>query len=489
MKPDGRSVLYQVLSNGQQVELLSDGQGARQYHELRQELNLGQKGAFLIQALLAEEKKIGLLILARGPSPTSWSEEEKALAKALGALLGRALSNAQRYQLALAGQAPDFDRELGQLKVDLEHVARQRDEALGRVDQLSDLVTQLGDQLSFARERLEVGDRKLRETTQALALAIQRQKKAHQLEEELAGLREALSEAELALAYAAAGEAGLSTEWVMRTVTHYSGELEEAQAQISALEDRLKQPDGQELLEQAASIMGRLRTPLTALGGYTDLMLDRATGELSAQQESLLRRMRVNVDNMSMTVDTLSVTSRSARPAQDSDGLINVHEALEEAIYVVSPELQSKKLRVDVYVEESLPSLEDPANSLSELLVKVLSAACLVSTTEGRLYISAREIRREAKGAPEQAGFLRVSVGDDGGAHSHALFAGTIVDQGPLSGGRPSSGDADLAQLLDAAYLMASSHGGRCWLDLAHPKGSTLILLLPLPAVATDKSG
>lgn len=488
MKPDERSVLFQVLRDGQAVELLSDGHGARQYHELQQELKLDQKGALLIQPLFAEDRKIGLLILARGPSLLLWSENEKNLVRTLGVLVGDALHNAQRHQLALAGQAPDFERQIGSPGNDLDRIARQRDQALRQVDQLNEEVAQLSDQLSIAQERLGVDDCKLRETTQALALAVQRQKKAHQLEEELAGLREALSEAELALANAAAGEAGLSTEWVMRTVTRYSGELEEAQAQINALEERLKKPDGQELLQRANFITGRLRTPLTALGGYTDLMLDRATGELTAQQESLLRRMRVNVDDMATIVDSLSNTSRSTVPEQSRDALISVQEALEEALYAVSRELQSKKLRVDVYIEDGLPSLEDSANSLNELLAKLLGAVCLASDPDGRLYISAKRLYGENQGASDPIRFLKVSISDDGGARSHGLYARTIFEPGSSTGDRSPAHIEELARLLDTASLMASSRGGRSWLDLSHPKGSKVILLLPFPAMVPDAS-
>ncbi len=491
MRRDDQATFSRIMSDRKQVELLSDGPGARQYHELQQDLKLNQQGALLIQPLVADESEIGLLILASGPSTVVWSNDDKVIAGALGSFLSDALNNARRYQLALAGQAPDFDRELAKVRAELDQVACQRDEALSQVNQLHEQVTQLGDQLTIARERLNADERKLRETTQALALAAQRQRKVGQLETELAGLREALSEAELALAYAAAGEAGLSTEWVMRTVTRYSGELEEAQAQISALEERLRQPDGQKLLERAAAITGQLRTPLTALGGYTDLMLERATGELSPQQESILQRMRINVDNMATTVDSLSATARSAPSSQPGEALINIHEALEEAIYAVSPQLQAKKLRIDVYVEDHLPSLEDPTNSVNELLVKLLSAASLVALPDGRLQVSARQLRYTGRngGDGDLAGFLRISISDDGGAQSHAIYGRTIVEQRPPAGDSSSDKLPELVQYLNSASLLAASRGGRNWLDLAHPRGSTLTLLLPLPAAAPNSSG
>jgi signal transduction histidine kinase len=476
LERDDWPVLAQALRDRQQVELASDGPGARQFHEFCQELDIDDTGAFLIEPLVVDSIEIGHLLIAGSSARAAWSEDERVLSAALGPFLAHSLYNVQRYQLAQEGLAPDFEREKAILVADLNQVKKERDQAL-------DQATSTGDQLALTRERLDVEHRRLRETTQALALAAQRQVAVNRLETEVDSLREALSEAELALAYAAASEAGLSTDWVMRTVTRYSGELEEAQAHISDLEERLQLPNGQALLEEAARITGQLRTPLTALGGYTDLLLDIGTGEISSQQESLLRRMRFNVDAMTTTVDSLASSPSLRWRVQTGESPVGIQEALEDAVHAASADLQTKKLRVEMSIADDLPPLWGPADQVMELLANALAAACLVSARNGRVFISASRIAAANMAAKTSMpySYLRISFSDNAADRSHALYAKAIKEQSPSTSARSNTDVDELGTILSTTSEMAALWGGRSWLDVSPRRGSILYLLLPIP--------
>lgn len=468
--------LRMVLEEERQVDLTPDAPGARQLRALQEEFQIGREAAVLIQPLMSDERQIGLLLLASRDNRSTWSEDQKTLVESLGRFLAQALDNAQRYQLALSGHARDFEHERATLRSELEETVREREAALDRA-------ALLDDQLAVARERHDANQRKLRQTSQAVALAVQRQSRIQQLEKELAGLREALSEAELALAYAAAGDAGLSTEWVMRTVTRYSGELEEAQAHIGNLEERLNQPDELELVREAVDISGHLRSPLTALSGYTDMLLEKTIGEVSPQQESLLRRIKESVDSMTETIDALSAVTLVGKNGQGSDRQVDVHEAIEDAAHAVSHELQAKRLRVNIYIEDDLPALTDLDDAFQTLLVELLTIACQVSMTGGRLRVRVKCIPcdRDMDLALEFSTILHVSISDDAGKHSHDLYAKTLVSQGEVT-----AVPVDMADILHSAMRRANAHGGRCWIDVASEDGSTLSLLWPLPAASSE---
>jgi GAF domain-containing protein len=474
--------LASALHNKVRVELVSDGTGARRLHDLNRELEMGAPEALLIEPLILESTEVGLLLVAGVTSSASWSEEEKALTEALASFLAQSLYNARRYQSALSGQAIDFERENSSVQSELHRVMQQRDQALAQSNELNN-------QLSDARERLDGDHRKLRETTQALAMAVERQTRVRFLESEVESLREALSEAELALAYAAAGEVGLSTEWVMRTVTRYSGELEEAQARIMALEEQQLTSDGPEMLEQAARLTGQLRTPLTALGGYTDLLLEQETGKISSQQESLLVRMRVNVDNMIRTVEELSTAARMARYDQVGDFQLEVQEAIEEAILAVSPKLQANGLKVQIAEVAGLPALQGPSDRIQELFAEALNAACLVSNTGGILGVSVQRIpsiSTSPSGEPQRE-YVRVSVSDNSHDRSHHYYAAVVSAK--RSEHEPAE-IHDLATVLDKVSQLVTSLGGRSWVDLSAETGGVLFLLLPLTShgSATDET-
>ena len=112
------------------------------------------------------------------------------------------------------------------------------------------------------------------------------------LEKELLSLRQALAEAEEAMALAAAGSSNLSTEWVARTVTRYSGELEQAQSRIEALESTLRQKADEPDNDLLIGLIQELRTPMTSIAGYTDLLLSETMGILGGSQRDFLQRVR-----------------------------------------------------------------------------------------------------------------------------------------------------------------------------------------------------
>jgi signal transduction histidine kinase len=66
----------------------------------------------------------------------------------------------------------------------------------------------------------------------------------------------------------------------MLAITRYSGEIEEAQARIQLLESKLTQQEDSETRSLIVSLAQELRTPLTSLAGYTDLLLNESMGIL-----------------------------------------------------------------------------------------------------------------------------------------------------------------------------------------------------------------
>lgn len=465
-----------ALAQRQQVELLPDGPGARQLHELARELNVDGFGASLVEPLATNLAEIGLLLVSSNEQSDAWSESDKSLCSALASFVAQMLDNARRYQMASAGRSPDFEQERATLIADLQTAANERDQALQEAGDLRE-------QLAFVRNRLEVEHRKSRQTSQALALTAQRQAKLQKLEEEVDALREALSEAEVALASAAAASAGISTEWVMRTVSRYSGELEEAQAQIHSLELKLQEQDDGQMLQDAADRAIELRTPLTSLGGYTDLLLEGRIGSLSPHQESLLLRMRVNVEGMTRSIERISAAANQRRFRQMGQGRLDVRETIEAAISVLGPDLQARALRVDLNVDDDLPPLYESTDEFYRVFIQALKSACLASNTNSRLVVGAGRLKGKngASSRTLSGDFLRLSISDKGGERSHSLYVQAL---GGRSSDHPKALSTEVAALsstLDSTSQMAAERGGRSWLDLTSADGSTLFVLLPLP--------
>ena len=161
-------------------------------------------------------------------------------------------------------------------------------------------------------------------------------------EDEIADLKESLAQAEEAMAQAAASDAGLSAEWVMRTVTHYSGELEDAQARINSLETKLGNSSEGPEYSRIISRIRQLRTPLTSLGVYTNLLLSESLGELGSRQMSLVGRMRSNIDRLTAMINQISATASQVQAEESVEQQVDIRETIESAISAVGLQIKQK---------------------------------------------------------------------------------------------------------------------------------------------------
>jgi signal transduction histidine kinase len=166
------------------------------------------------------------------------------------------------------------------------------------------------------------------------------------LEAEMESLRESLVVAEEAMAMAAASEGGLSTEWIMMTITRYSGQLEEAQAQIQQLQQELEERSQAMSQQIVASLAQELRTPMTSIGGYTELLLSESVGMLGSRQREFLQRVQANVERMNALINQLVQLTNSEASRRLTAGTItaDLHSAIDTAVQSVLNQVRDKKL-------------------------------------------------------------------------------------------------------------------------------------------------
>ena len=89
-----------ALDQGQPVELLPEGVGARQLHELYRELGIGSSGSLLIAPLISIAGERGLLLLGGPPHGAVWPDELVAVAPMLAAYVAQALDKTQPVSAA-----------------------------------------------------------------------------------------------------------------------------------------------------------------------------------------------------------------------------------------------------------------------------------------------------------------------------------------------------------------------------------------------------
>ncbi len=464
-----------ALQKNEQIELLPDGPGARQAHRLYQQLEIDSMGPLLITPLMTNNNCIGLLLLAGSNHWERWPESDKVLAKSVGDFLAIAVNNARMNRLGEpVGLQKDEDLESG-LEARIVSLQQEYDRAVNQVSSITGRVTALESQLANETSRAEhLTDRLATSHFSAMVSKISEQ------EDEVAALKEALVQAEEAMAQAAASDAGLSAEWVMRTVTRYSGELEDAQARINLLESQLDNSSEGDEYGQIMSQIRQLRTPLTSLGVYTNLLLSESLGELGSRQMSLVGRMRSNIDRLTAMIDQISVSTNQVQAEYAGGQYVDIRETIESAISAVGMQIKQKRLTLDLDIEEKLPTLPSNNGSLYEIVTHLLDGTCRVTQEDGKLTILAhRESVSPTMAMSRPTSFLHIAVSGNNVAIGPSVHAYLV------SGGELASDlleDSNLKPAIDSlsvAIHLATAYGGRTWVEFDSDVGSIISVLLP----------
>ncbi|MCB8951418.1 MAG: hypothetical protein H6650_05335 [Ardenticatenales bacterium] len=441
--------LSQVMTHQQSATLSPDGRGARQLFHLYQELGISGSGILHMLPLPAGEQTPGIILVAAAAgAPSSSAADLDLLAAAatyLGSLLARSAS--------LLGE-----REITILR-------QERDEARQELAQI--------------RPRLAELERHIDAPPVAAGARVEA------LEAETEALRAALAEAEEAVSLAAA-QVKLSPEWVMRTVTRYSAELEEAQSRIQRLQEELADKNEAHVNAAVVALAQELRSPMMVIAGYTELLLSETIGGLNDVQRDFLRRIKGSSERMGLLLQQIIHTAEPNAPRRQLIAPASPTQAITEAIDAITGQIRQKSLRLYLDLHPELPPVNLEREQLYRVVAYLLENACRASVSGGavRLRAQVHRLQRAAPSEVQLLGFLHLSVADTGKGippqdRAH-VFRPHLSADDPLIAGLGETGVG-----LFTVRNLVLAQGGRVWVDSEMGEGSTFTVLLPILAPPT----
>ncbi len=229
-----------------------------------------------------------------------------------------------------------------------------------------------------------------------------------------------------------------------------------------------------ERYEAVVSQANEFRTPMTALTGYTDLLLGEQAGILTQMQQQFLERIKANVEQMNHQLnDLVRIASPDSRPIELSPQPMDLIEIIEEAIMGLAARFRERRLAVNLDLPSELARVTADRDSLYQIMVRLLSNAVLCSQPDTQVVISAEE-----ESYPEGGRHLRISVTDTGGGIAPddypRVFRRFYRANQPLVEGMGETGIG-----MATAKTLVEAHGGRIWVESEEGEGSTFSFVLP----------
>jgi signal transduction histidine kinase len=231
--------------------------------------------------------------------------------------------------------------------------------------------------------------------------------------------------------------------------------------------------------EIAVSLIHELRTPMTSITGYTDLLLSESAGILGEMQHQFLQRINANIERMGgLLNDLVKVTAIDAGQISLSPEPVDLINVIESAIMSLSAQFGERRLAVQMDLPSELPPVHADRDSLYQIALHLLSNACQCSEPGTEIVASARlqEYDSQVDGLPN---YLLVSVSDTGGGiapeDQRRVFQRLYRADNPLIAGLGDTGVG-----LSIAKSLVEAQGGRIWVESEMGVGSTFSFILPL---------
>ena len=244
---------------------------------------------------------------------------------------------------------------------------------------------------------------------------------------------------------------------IMRDVTHFK-ELDSMKSEF------------------VATVSHDLRSPLTLMRGYATML--EMVGELNEQQQGYVRKIISGVENMSRLVNNLLDLGRIEIGVGLQVESVTVLDIIERATSALQLQASQKNIALTVELPKDMPhAVEADQALLHQAVYNLVENAIKYTPDGGHVKISTLS----------QPGYLIFVVEDSGLGISAEdlprLFERFYRGRQREARAQPGSGLG-----LAIVHSIATSHGGRVWVDSTVGKGSTFYLQIPLIQPKESKS-
>jgi signal transduction histidine kinase len=231
--------------------------------------------------------------------------------------------------------------------------------------------------------------------------------------------------------------------------------------------------------EFVSMVSHELKTPMTSMRGYTDLLLSGMTGELNVQQRNFLETIAANIQRMGQQIQDLTDISRiETGRLHIVAAPTSIIDVMNETLQTVKPLCEEKDVRLHLQLPDDLPMVFVDKNRLVQVMTNLLSNACKYSPSDTDVQVIFEEKSVEQENGHEPHKMVQCSVADRGYGISEA-------DQKKLFTKFFRSDDPNIRQAkgtglgLSITKGIIEIQGGEIWVKSEIGKGTTFAFTMP----------
>ena len=218
-----------------------------------------------------------------------------------------------------------------------------------------------------------------------------------------------------------------------------------------------------------ANMSYELRTPLTSIGGFAELLGGGYAGDLSTKGRDYVSAILESVERLSKLInDVLDLTTGDARGVVLDKERVDVAGLCRAAVETAKPRAAEKAQKLDVEIAPGAGHVFGDARRLRESIEHVLQNAIAYTDRKGRIALSADGDKKQA--------VIRIRDNGPGIDEQDLPKVFNRFDRVAEAGVR---GEAALGLGLPLTQQFLEAHGGAVELDSKKGKGTTVTLTIP----------
>lgn len=233
--------------------------------------------------------------------------------------------------------------------------------------------------------------------------------------------------------------------------------------------------------EFVSFVAHELKTPMTSMKGYADLLMSGVVGPMNDQQRDFLTTIRSNIDRMNTLVSDLNdVTKLQTNNLQIEPAPVDFQAVVQETLRPLHKQLDDKEQRLTLNLPDGLPPILADQNRLIQVMTNLVSNAHKYSPEGSEIVITGRLMEKnlDAKGR-DQGPALHVSVRDQGIGMSEEdlqkLFTPYFRSENPQTRLQPGTGLG-----LTITRGIIERHRGQVWVESVLGEGTTFNFTIPV---------
>ncbi|HVC34217.1 MAG TPA: ATP-binding protein [Chloroflexota bacterium] len=278
-------------------------------------------------------------------------------------------------------------------------------------------------------------------------------------------------------------EGGTEVHAGARSLRSYSapiGGVGGALGVVTVLHDATEERESERLKSEFLSVASHeFQTPLAAIVGAADLLLEGDPGALTGEQTRFLTAIRRNSHRLiSLVSDLLDVSRLEAGRVELDCQPVDLGVLARSGVRAVANLFEQKSQTVVVRAPEGLPPALGDRRRIEQVLANLLANAGQHTPAGGQI-----EVEVAAAGAVGGSGRVVLSVADDGPGIS-ATDQARIFDKFYRGSNAAARRERGSGLGLSIVRSLAELHGGSVWVESAPGQGSRFSVALP---VATDQ--